>query len=582
MALLRTKKRLVTSFAVIVLLCGAAFYALAQQTGEAKKAPAPQAGPKRHKLAATLETVQWGWLDPKEPPKLTVDSGDIVSVETMMHSHGKVRPGITMDEIVALRKANPGGGPHSVTGPIYVNGAEPGDVMEIRILKIVPKPFGINFNLPGKDFPTIGALALEMPDGFVKFFTLDLAKRQAEFKPGIILDLRPFPGTLAVGIDPNDPAPRKGGTTDPMAPVSTLRPWKNGSNMDINELQEGTTIFIPVFLKGGLVWTGDSHCRQGNGEVNLTALECSYREIAMQLIARKDMKLEWPRMETKTHWIMMGFDEDLNKALVEAVGGDRGRVESLAPAVHDPHAVDVKPGQLAKLKTAALLVRIGLDHEPWLARVRRAGGDPRFTPGGPDDLDVSKGVELLQTETARVRSERGVHVHGFGNPHYWLDPANARPITRAILEALARLAPADRDAFAANRTRFLARLDDALARWTEALAPYRGTRAVVVHDSWPYFARRFGLVVVAAVEPAPGVPPSAASLAALTAKMRQARVRLVIGEPSSNASLVSHVAARGGARAVVLVPSVGADPEAGDYVALFELDVRRLVEALDP
>src|SRR3989454_3622702 len=128
-------------------------------------------------------------------------------------------------------------------------------------------------------------------------------------------------------------------------------------------------------------------------------------------------------------------------------------------------------------------------------------------------------------------------------------------MTGAILEALVRLAPDGRDVFAKNRARWLARLDDSLARWTRALAPYRGTRAVVVHDSWPYFARRFGLVVVAAVEPAPGVPPSAASLAALTAKMRQARVRLVIGEPSSNASLVSHVAARGGARAVVLVRS---------------------------
>jgi acetamidase/formamidase len=318
MARLGTTKRLVTSMAVSVLLWAAAVDAPAQQRGEAKRPPTREASPKRHRLAATLETVQWGWLDPKEPPKLTVDSGDIVSVETMMHSHGKVRPGITMDEIVALRKANPGGGPHSVTGPIYVNGAEPGDVMEIRILRIVPKPFGINFNLPGKDFPTIGALASEMPDGFIKFFTLDLKKRQAEFKPGVMLDLRPFPGTLAVGIDPNDPAPRKGGVTDPMAPVSTLRPWKNGSNMDINELQEGTTIFIPIFLKGGLVWTGDSHCRQGNGEVNLTALECSYQEIAMQLIVRKDMKLEWPRMETKTHWILMGFDEDLNRALVNA------------------------------------------------------------------------------------------------------------------------------------------------------------------------------------------------------------------------------------------------------------------------
>ena len=281
---------------------------------------AQQKSRKHHTLAATLETVQWGWLDPNEPPKLTVNSGDTVSIETMMHAHDKVKPGATMDEIIALRKANPGGGPHSMTGPIYVEGAEPGDVLEVRILKIVPKPFGVNFNLPGKDFPTIGALAPEMPDGFVRFMSLDLKTRTAEFKPGITIDLKPFPGTLAVGIDPNDPSPRKGGVKDnPMAPVSTLRPWKNGSNMDINELQEGSTIFFPVFLKGGLIWTGDSHCRQGNGEVNLTALECSFKEIMIQPIVRKDMKLEWPRIETRTHWISVGFDEDLNKAMVNAV-----------------------------------------------------------------------------------------------------------------------------------------------------------------------------------------------------------------------------------------------------------------------
>jgi acetamidase/formamidase len=112
-----------------------------------------------------------------------------------------------------------------------------------------------------------------------------------------------------------------------MAPVSTLRPWKNGSNMDLNELQEGSTIFIPVFLKGGLIWVGDAHCRQGNGEVNLTGLECAFREFVMQPIVRKDMKLEWPWMETKTHWILMGFDEDLNKAMVSAV---RDTVDFLA------------------------------------------------------------------------------------------------------------------------------------------------------------------------------------------------------------------------------------------------------------
>jgi acetamidase/formamidase len=302
-----TKRRIVLA----AVLAAFAATAIAQQKPPAK-------GGKTHRLAATLDTVQWGWLDPKEPPKLTVNSGDTVSIETMMHAHNKVQQGITMDQIVELRKANPGGGPHSVTGPIFVNGAEPGDVLEIRILKIVPKPFAINFNLPGKDFPTIGALASEMPDGFVKFFSMDLEKRQAEFKPGIMIDLQPFPGTLAVGIDPNDPAPRKGGSKDSMAPVSTLRPWKNGSNMDINELQAGSKIFIPVFLKGGLIWTGDSHCRQGNGEVNLTGLECSYKEIVLQPIVRKDMKLEWPRIETRTHWIATGFDEDLNKAMVNA------------------------------------------------------------------------------------------------------------------------------------------------------------------------------------------------------------------------------------------------------------------------
>src|SRR2546421_380302 len=281
---------------------------------------AQQKGGKHHTLAATLETVQWGWLDPDEPPKLKVNSGDTISIETMMHSHDKIKPGITMDEIIALRKANPGGGPHSMTGPIYVEGAEPGDVLEVRIRKIVPKPFGVNFNLPGKDFPTIGALASEMPDGFVRFMPFDMKTRTAEFKPGITIDLKPFPGTLAVGIDPNDPSPRKGGVKDnPMAPVSTLRPWKNGSNMDINELQAGSTVFLPVFLKGGLIWTGDSHCRQGNGEVNLTALECSFKEIVIQPIVRKDLKLEWPRIETRTHWISVGFDEDLNKAMVNAV-----------------------------------------------------------------------------------------------------------------------------------------------------------------------------------------------------------------------------------------------------------------------
>src|SRR5678815_769047 len=135
--------------------------------------------PKTYRLTATPDTVQWGWLDPKEPPKLTIESGEIVSIETLMHARDQIQKGTTIEKIVELRKANPGGGPHSLTGPIFVKGAKPGDVMEIRIRKIVPKKVGMNFNLPGKEFPTIGALATQFPEGYVHYFDLDPKKPTA-------------------------------------------------------------------------------------------------------------------------------------------------------------------------------------------------------------------------------------------------------------------------------------------------------------------------------------------------------------------------------------------------------------------
>src|SRR6266852_4001236 len=159
------------------------------------------------------------------------------------------------------------------------------------------------------------------------------------------------------------------------------------------------------------------------------------------------------------------------KALLEEVGGDRVRVEALASPGQDPHTVEVTPGRLAALQGAALVVRVGLDHEPWLAAALRTLRGRRAPPA---DLDCSNGIALLQTETARVRPERGEHVHGFGNTHYWLDPENARPITAAMVATLGRLAPEDRAGFESRRAEFLKRLDAGLTRWSAALAPYRG------------------------------------------------------------------------------------------------------------
>src|SRR5205814_6817674 len=143
-------------------------------------------------------------------------------------------------------------------------------------------------------------------------------------------------------------------------------------------------------------------------------------------------------------------------------------------------------------------------------------------------------------------------------PHYWLDPLNARALTERIAEALAALAPADRATFMDNRARFIARLDAGIGRWEQALKPFAGTRVVTAHDTWPYFARRFGLVIAATIEERPGVPPSAAYVAQLVARMRAARIRVVIGEPAAPTALVRRIADQAGARGVTLAPAVDA------------------------
>ena len=257
-------------------------------------------------------------------------------------------------------------------------------------------------------------------------------------------------------------------------------------------------------------------------------------------------------------------------SLAEAVGGDLVHVDSLAAPNQDPHAIEVKPSQITRLKNADLVLKVGLDHEPWLARLA--------TPAPV--VDASRGVRILQSETPRLRAERAAHLHAFGNTHYWLDPENARPITASILQALAKLDPVRRPRLEANRTAFLERLDTRLSAWVAALAPYRGTRVVVIHDSWIYFTERFGLLIASAAEPVPGVPPSATEIAELFRRMRAARIRAVITDAHSRPELAEQIAAHTGAKVVTLVASVRGEPEAHDYISLFEINVARLVAAL--
>ena len=252
---------------------------------------------KVHLLPATLETTQWGWFDNAQAPVLKVDSGDTVILETMMHSHNQVVPGRTIEEIKKLRTDHPGRGPHTVTGPIFVNGAMPGDVLKIKINRIVPRAYATNFNVPGM----FGQFPKDYPDGQVKYLYLDLDRKLIEFLPGVFIPLQPFPGTI--GLARKEPGR-----------YSSVPPGEFAGNMDIRDLVEGTTLYVPVQVPGGLLWTGDSHAAQGNGEVNLTAIETAYREMNLTLTVVKGMTLDMPRIETAKSWIAMGFDADLNKA----------------------------------------------------------------------------------------------------------------------------------------------------------------------------------------------------------------------------------------------------------------------------
>ena len=258
-------------------------------------------GKPMHLLPATLETTQWGWFDNAQPPVLRVNSGDTIVLETMMHSHNQVVPGTTIEQIKKTRTDFPGRGPHTLTGPIYIEEAQPGDVLKVTLNKIVPRAYATNFNVPGMfgQFPNVYS------DGQVKYFYLDLDKMTTEFLPGIVLPIRPFPGTI--GVARKEPGR-----------YSSVPPGEFAGNMDIRDLVAGTKLYVPVHVPGALLWTGDSHAGQGNGEVNLTALETAYKEFNITVELIKGKPLDFPRIETAKSWITMGFDQDLNKAWVQA------------------------------------------------------------------------------------------------------------------------------------------------------------------------------------------------------------------------------------------------------------------------
>jgi ABC-type Zn uptake system ZnuABC Zn-binding protein ZnuA len=266
------------------------------------------------------------------------------------------------------------------------------------------------------------------------------------------------------------------------------------------------------------------------------------------------------------------------KSLTEAVGGERVAVTSLAPAATDAEAYQPKPQDVLRLKNARLFVRVGLDYDLWTDRLLAQAGRSEIGRGGSFHVDASRGIAVLELRGVSVGPGDG-HAHGSGNPHYWLDPENAEIITATILEALARIDPEHTGSYETNRAAFLARLHARLAEWETALAPLKGMPIVAYHNSWPYFARRFRLDLLDVIETKPGVPPSPSHLAGIIEAMRARGARIVVREPHEPERDAAFVANKAGAAVVALAASVGALPQAGDYLALFDADVAALKAA---
>ena len=267
-------------------------------------------------------------------------------------------------------------------------------------------------------------------------------------------------------------------------------------------------------------------------------------------------------------------------ALVSEVGGDKVTVEALARGYQDPHFVEAKPSFVIKLHSADLLVIVGRELEMgWLPALITQSRNARIQPGGAGYFDASLTARILDVPTGQITRAMG-DVHPQGNPHYWLDPGNGRRIAQAIQKKLTEMNPADAAYFQQRYADFDKRLSAAESRWRSALAPYRGTKVVTYHRSWPNFAEAFGLDVVGYVEPKPGIPPSPSHQLALMQEMKRQGIKLILVEPYFDLKTPNAIARDTGAQVLVLPPSVGGVKQAGDYLKLFDYNVDLLVAAL--
>lgn len=265
--------------------------------------------------------------------------------------------------------------------------------------------------------------------------------------------------------------------------------------------------------------------------------------------------------------------------IAKSVGRELVDVSYIVSPKFDPHFIEPKPSDVLKLKRADLFIHSGLDLEAWRQPLVDAAARAELRPGGDRQLDLSAGISLLNVPTSPVSRAEG-DIHLFGNPHYWVDPRNGLIIAGEIAVKLAEIDPVHAADYNANEEKFLKTLREKIGHWQEEFEPFKGTRVVGYHDSWPYLMSFTGLVMDTFMEPKPGIPPTPKQIQSVISYVQTNRVPVLIQEPFYSDDAARQIAAATGAKIIILVQSVGATDAAKDYISMVEYNLGQLRGAL--
>jgi ABC-type Zn uptake system ZnuABC Zn-binding protein ZnuA len=266
-------------------------------------------------------------------------------------------------------------------------------------------------------------------------------------------------------------------------------------------------------------------------------------------------------------------------AITKEVAGDAAHVDAICSGNQDPHHLQARPKYIMLARNADLWIRVGMDLEVgWEMPVIDGSRNRKIRPGQPGHLDASGHVHKLEIPDTSLLTRAMGDVHAQGNPHYLTDPENAKHVAADIAERLAQLDFEHADLYRANAKAFQDKIDARMVEWQHKMEPLKGKAIITYHKSWIYFADRFGLDIVAELEPKPGVPPSPAHLMNLVGMARSKPVGIILQEPWYSTKAAKRVAGQSGARVVLAPIFVGGDPEATDYCALIDLIIKRLNE----